>query len=162
MKGKSFGNDVMKKIYSKWLSHDSNLCSDWLVLFLSKLQHGENQSYTHKGEKDVRRKVMEGVHAQSQPQRPPTPVDPQTPVQETPLDQDKMKRRVAEAEQLDEVGRSPQLLPTQQLAQMAVEARPSTLGVKEPARKKLHPTVGGKAPRKEFQKAGVIKKTQKY
>ena len=59
-------------------------------------------------------------------------------------------------------GRSPQSLPTQRLAQMAAEAGPSTLGGEEPARKKLHPTVGGKAPRKEFLKAGVIKKPQKY
>ena len=32
----------------------------------------------------------------------------------------------------------------------------------EPARKKLHPTMGGKAPRKEFLKAGKVKKLQKY
>ena len=70
-----------------------------------------------------------------------------------------MRRRVAEAEQLEEAGRSPQSLPTQQLAQMATEARPSMLGREEPARKKLHPTVGGKAPRKEFLTAGELKKT---
>ena len=57
-----------------------------------------------------------------------------------------MGRRVVEAEWLEEVGRSPQSLPTQQLAQMATEAGPSMLGGEEPARKRLHPTVGGKAP----------------
>ena len=35
-------------------------------------------------------------------------------------------------------------------------------GGEEPARKELNPTVGGKAPRKEFLKAGKVKKTQKY
>ena len=49
VKGKSFGNDVTKKIYSKWLSHASHLCSNWLILFLSKVQYGENQSYTPQG-----------------------------------------------------------------------------------------------------------------
>ena len=38
------------------------------------------------------------VHAQSQPQRPPTPLDLPALMQEIPPDQDKMKRRVVEAE----------------------------------------------------------------
>ena len=44
---------------------------------------------------------------------------------------------------------------------MAAEARPSTLG-EEPAQRKLCPTIGGKAPQKEFLKAGKVKKTRKY
>ena len=44
---------------------------------------------------------------------------------------------------------------------MAVEARPSVLG-EEPVKRKLHPTVGGKAPQKEFLKTGKVKKTRKY
>ena len=44
---------------------------------------------------------------------------------------------------------------------MAAEARPSALG-EEPAQRKLQPTVGGKAPRKEFLKAGKVKKTRRY
>ena len=44
---------------------------------------------------------------------------------------------------------------------MAVEAGPSVSG-EEPAKGKLHPTVGGKAPQKEFLKAGKVKKTRKY
>ena len=66
-----------------------------------------------------------------------------------------------EARQLEDVGRSPSLLPTQQLAQMAAEAGPSASG-EEPVRRKLHCTVGGKAPWKEFLKAGKVKKTRKY
>ena len=36
------------------------------------------------------------------------------------------------------------------------------LGGKELARKKLQLIVGGKAPRKEFSKAGKVKKPQRY
>ena len=71
------------------------------------------------------------------------------------------ERWVEEARLLEEVGRSPSLSPTQQLAQMATEARPSVLG-EEPAKRKLCPTMGGKAPWKEFLKAGKVKKTRKY
>ena len=52
-------------------------------------------------------------------------------------------KHIVEVEQLEKVGRLPQSLPTQQLAQMAVEARPSTFGGEEPARKKLQLTEGG-------------------
>ena len=69
---------------------------------------------------------------------------------------------IAEVEWLGEVGRLPQSLPTRQLAQMAVEARPSMSGGEELARKKLWPTMGGKAPQKKFLKASKVKKTQKF
>ena len=98
------------------------------------------------------------VPVQSHPQRPCTPVDLPVLAQETPLDQDEMRRRVAEAEQLEEAGRSPQSLPSQQLAQMAAKAGPSMSGGDKPTRKKLHPTMGGKAPRKEFLTAGKLKR----
>ena len=75
---------------------------------------------------------------------------------------EEIMRRIAEAEQLEGVGRLPPLLPTQQLAQMAVEVRPSMSGREEPARKKLQSTMGGKAPQKEFIKASKVKKTRKY
>ena len=63
---------------------------------------------------------------------------------------------------MEGVGQSPLSLPTQQLAQMAVEARPSKLGGEEPTYKKLQPTVGGKAPQKEFLHAGQVKKPRRY
>ena len=44
---------------------------------------------------------------------------------------------------------------------MAAEARPSALG-EEPVTRKLCPTVGGKAPWKEFLTARKVKKTRKY
>ena len=79
MEGEFFDNDVTKKIYSKWLLHDSHLCSDWLILFLSKFQHGEIKVTPCKVEKDDRRwvRMRVGGASQSQPQRPLTPVDPQ-------------------------------------------------------------------------------------
>ena len=71
------------------------------------------------------------------------------------------ERWVEEARQLEDVGRLPSLLPTQQLAQMAAEARQSALR-EELVRRKLFPTVGGKAPQKEFLKTRKVKKTRKY
>ena len=45
---------------------------------------------------------------------------------------------------------------------MAAEAGPSTSAGEEPAQRKLWPTVGGKAPQKEFLKDGIWKRPQKY
>ena len=57
-----------------------------------------------------------------------------------------LEKRIEEAAKLGEVERSPELSLTQQLAQMAVEVEQSMLGGEEPARRKLQPTMGGKAP----------------
>ena len=100
--------------------------------------------------------------ATRQPHRPSSPVHPPSPAQETPPGPKEITKWIVEAEWLEEVMRSPQLLLTWQLAQMAAEARPSTSSGEETARKKLWPTVGGKVPRKEFLKAGKVKKSQKY
>ena len=60
------------------------------------------------------------------------------------------------------MGQSPGSLPTRQLVQMAVEAGQSMSVGEEPAQKKLWLTVGGKASKKEFLKAGPLKRPQKY
>ena len=94
---------------------------------------------------------------------PPSPVKEPSPTRE--VEQQRLEeadRRVEEARRLEDVGRSPSSSPTRQLAQMAAEAGPSASGEEEPARRKLRPTVGGKAPRKEFLKAGKARKTRKY
>ena len=72
------------------------------------------------------------------------------------------EKQVEEARRLEDVGGYLLLSPTWQLAQMAAEAGPSTSGKEEPVRRKLQPTVGGKAPQKEFLQAGKVKKTRKY
>ena len=69
--------------------------------------------------------------------RPSSPVHPPTPAKEAPPQTEDIMRQIAEVEQLKGVGRSPSLLLTQQLAQVAVEAGPSKLGEEEPVRRKL-------------------------
>ena len=91
----------------------------------------------------------------------PSPAKQPSPTREEERRLEEAERWVEETRQLEDVGRSPSLSPTRQLAQMTTEARPSALG-EEPVRRKLCPTMGGKAPWKEFLKAGKVKKTRKY
>ena len=120
------------------------------------------------GERRRRRRLARWVRKEEviekQPPSPvhhPSPAKSSSPMREVVQVMEEVIGWVEEANRLAEVGRSPSSLPTQQLVQMAAEARPSALG-EEPARRKLHPTIGGKAPRKEFLKAGKVKKTRKY
>ena len=83
----------------------------------------------------------------------PSPARKSSPTREVEKTLEEAERWVEETRQLEEVGRSLSLLPAQQLAQMAAEARPSVLG-EEPVKRKLCPTMGGKAPQKEFLKTG--------
>ena len=101
-------------------------------------------------------KTWAEVHAA--PVEPPMLAGPLVSDVEAPPIPGKMERRKVEAEKLEEVRRLLESSPTQQLAQMAAEAGPSTLGREEPARKKLQLTVGGKALRKKFLKAVKVKK----
>ena len=64
----------------------------------------------------------------------------------------KMNERRQEAMKLEEAGRSPGSSPTQWFVQMVVEV--GTSGGR--------PTVGGKAPQKEFLKKGYMKKPWRY
>ena len=104
-------------------------------------------------------KKKKGRHPPS-PVHHPSPAKRSSPVSEV-VQTLEMVRWVEEASRLEKVGWSPSSLPTQQLTQMATEAGPSASG-EEPAQRKLHPTVGGKAPQKEFLKAGKVKKTRQY
>ena len=106
----------------------------------------------------------EEIAARRRPASPvhhPSPAKRPSPMREEEKRLEEAERWVEEARQLEDVGRFPSLLPTQQLAQMAVEARPSVLG-EELVRRKLCPTMGGKAPWKEFLTARKVKKTRKY
>ena len=85
-------------------------------------------------------------HKGEERKRPSSAIHPPSPTQEASSEAGEIMRRIAEAEQLEGVGRSLSSSPTCQLAQMAAEAGPSKLGGKELACKKLLPTMGGKAP----------------
>ena len=75
---------------------------------------------------------------------PPQPRKP-SPMREVEKMVEEAVRQVEEARWLEEVGRSLLLLPTQQLAQMAVEAGPSASG-EEPAVEEALPYCGRQSP----------------
>ena len=112
--------------------------------------------------REVSRALAEKGWRPPSPVHHPSPAKEPSPRREVEKQMEEVEKQVEEARWLEDVGRSPSLLLTQQLAQMAVEAGPSTLGREEPARRKLQPTVGGKAPQKEFLQAGKVRKTRKY
>ena len=111
--------------------------------------------------KSEREKIAKKGRRPPFPVHHPSPARKPSPTREVEKMVEEAERQVEEARQLEEVGQSLSSLPTQQFTQMAAEAGPSVLG-EEPAVRKLHPTVGGKAPQKEFLKAGKVKKTRKY
>ena len=111
--------------------------------------------------KKVREEKVEKKKGPPSPVHHPSPAKKPSPMREVEQMMGEAERQVEKARWLEEVGRSPLSLPTQQLAQMAAEAGPSVLG-EEPAKGKLCPTMGGKAPQKEFLKAVKVKKTRKY
>ena len=117
-------------------------------------KEGEAAGQTGKERKNGRKETPSPVHH-------PSPAKSSSPTREVVQALEEKVRWVEEASRLEEVGWSPSLSPTWQLAQMAAEAGPSALG-EEPARRKLYPTVGGKAPWKEFLKAGKVKKPRMY
>ena len=82
------------------------------------------------GRKALQVRTRGEVHSEQQPLMP---TDPPVPEVETPPTQSELEKRIEEAEKLGEVGRLPGSSSTQQLAQMAVEAKPSLLDGEEPA-----------------------------
>ena len=80
----------------------------------------------------------------------------------TPLLPDELHRRREEVGRLEDVWRwSPGSSLTWQLAQMAVEVGPSGISRVESA-SSIRPTIGGKAPHKEFTQNGLMKRPWKY
>ena len=110
--------------------------------------------------KDQKELAEKGRRSPS-PVHHPSPARKPSPMREVEKMMEEAERQVEEARWLEDVERSPSLLPTQQLAQMAAEAGPSALG-EEPVWRKLQPTVGGKVPQKEFLQTDKVKKTRKY
>ena len=124
----------------------------------------ERRSEERRRRRRLARQARKEEGEKKQPPSPvhhPSPAKSSSPAREVVQALEEMIGQVEEANRLVEVGPSPLLLPTQQLAQMAAEAGPSALG-EEPARRKSHPTIGGKAPWKEFLKAGKVKKPRRY
>ena len=68
----------------------------------------------------------------------PSPAKSSSPAREVAQVMEEVIGWVEEANRLAEAGQSPSSSPTQQLVQMAAEARPSALG-EEPAQRKLRP-----------------------
>ena len=123
----------------------------------------ERRSEERRRQRRLARWVRKEEGEKKQPPSPvhhPSPAKSSSPMREVMQALEEMIGQVEEANRLVEVGQSPLSLPTRQLAQMAVEAGPSALG-EEPAQRKLHPTIGGKAPWKEFLKAGKVKKPRR-
>ena len=86
---------------------------------------------SQEGSSRERTEAPSPVHHPSQARRP-------LPMREEEKRQmEEAEKWVEEARRLEDVGRSLSLLPTLQLVQMAVEARPSTSGKEEPVRRKL-------------------------
>ena len=147
------------------------LSSYWLMLPIC-LSSMARMKLTPRKEKDGKRWVLRARELRTviaekgwrppSPMHHPSPVKMPSPRREVGKQMEEAEKQVEEAKWLEDVGRSPSSLLTQQLAQMAAEARPSMSGQEEPARRKLQPTMGGKAPWKEFLRAGKVKKTRKY
>ena len=115
-----------------------------------------------KGDERETQKVKTQAKVHAAPVESPAPAEPPVPDVEAPPTPGEMERRRVDVEKLEEMGRSPESSPTQQLVQMAAEAGPSTSGREELVRRKPQLTMGGKAPQKEFLQAGKVKKPQRY
>ena len=124
-------------------SHKTTLPSNWLILFLSKFQYGKNEGDALEGDErrergmmlwaqwQARLEVKTKAEVHPEAQEPPAPVYSPSLAPETPPELEEIMKRIVEANQLKQVGRLPQLLLMQQLAQMAAETRPSRLGWEE-------------------------------
>ena len=93
--------------------------------FTSNMARMKLTPWKGEGRKTLRVRTQTEVHAVPKPveEAPPTPGE--------------IERRKVGAEKLEKVGRLLESSPTQQLAQVAAEARQSMSGREEPARRKL-------------------------
>ena len=100
---------------SRWMLYDSCktvLVHNRLILSLSfEFENGKDKRDPKRGKEEHVWKVKMRVQVHAEP-APPVPVDPQAPVLETPPSQEELNKRIEEVEQLEQVGRSPESLPT--------------------------------------------------
>ena len=147
---------------SKQIPHDfceATPASDWLVFHSSMVQ---TKIMPRKGEEGKTRRVRTWEEIHIAHVEPPAPAEPPVSDKEGLPTSGEMERRKVEAGKLEEVGRLLESSATQQLAQVTTKAGASMSGGEELARKKLQPTVGGKALWKEFLKARKVKTPQRY
>ena len=113
--------------------------------------------------REVRRALAEKGWRPPSPMHYPSPAKEPSPMREVEKQMEEAEKQVEEARRLEGCGQGTIIITTQQLAQMAAEARPVYVAGQEgPVRRKLQPTIRGKAPQKEFLQAGKVKKTRKY
>ena len=126
-------------------------------------QEGERSERARRSRRLARwvRKEKEEEKRPPSPVHYPSPAKRSSPMREVVQMLEEMVKQVEEAGWLEEVGQSLSSLPTDSWPRWLQRPGPSALG-EEPAQRKLCPTIGGKAPWKEFLKAGKVKKTRKY
>ena len=88
----------------------------WLADLLSNSSMARTKVTPQKGEDKRGWKVKTQAQVHTEAQELPVPVDPPMPEDQEAPTQSELERRIEEAEKLGEVGRSPELLPTWQLA----------------------------------------------
>ena len=111
---------------------------EWARL-ASQARQEEETSGERRRRRQLARQARKEEVTMKQPPSPvhhPSPVKSSSPMREVAQMLEEMTGWVEEMSRLEAVGRSPSSLPTQQLVQMAAEARPSALG-EEPAQRKL-------------------------
>ena len=152
--------------FSSFVTSISKLLSN-LSIYLNRMARTKLTPKKLRGERRVVQSKEDREAVATRGRRPPSPIHHPSPAKRpSPMREEEQRleeaeRWVEEARQLEEVGRFPLSSSIQQLAQMAAEAGPSTLG-EEPVKRKLCPTMGGKAPWKEFLKTRKVKKPRRY
>ena len=127
-----------------WLSQSCPDC--WLADSLSNSSLARTKKTPRMGEskRTLQVKTRVELHCRL---KPPVLADPPVPEVEPVPTQSEVERRVEEAEKLGEVGVT-RVIANLTVGPIAAEARPSMLSEEELARRKLWPTVGCKAPRR--------------
>ena len=112
--------------------------------------------------REVRRALAEKGWRPPSPMHHPSPAKEPSPMREVEKQMEEAEKQVEEARRLKDVGRSPSSSQPNSWPRWLQRPGPSMAGQEEPVRRKLQPTIRGKAPQKEFLQAGKVKKTRKY
>ena len=116
---------------------------------------GRGLSCKNKGGDSCRPATSTTPAASATPTAPATPVVAEAPSNPRWSGQEQVKK-------LEWMGRSPEFSPMRQLAEMVTKTGPLMSVGKEPVWKQLWLMAGGKDPRKEFLRAGLLKRPWRY